>query len=200
MSETSLTSLQFVKNHMLLNVYHPHDMPIAKELIWCVKNSNVTYKEALKQKRESEKKAEKDQRLASIEEELTQLNLKKSSVKEAKKDCHEEADEYASDAEKKENLELLKLSNGLHRAAEKKQIELGAVLKERKYEEKKKHVKWSFRLYYVLFTMIFVVGYSMCLIDLLRNSKTALSCIQICESHSVNSFEIWITEKYLSMS
>ena len=33
MSETSLTAQQFVKNHMLLNVYHPHEMPIAKELI-----------------------------------------------------------------------------------------------------------------------------------------------------------------------
>ena len=65
-------------------------------------------------------------------------------MKEAKKDCHEEADEYACDAEKKENLELLKLSNGLHRAAEKKQIELGAVLKERKYEENKKTCKVIF--------------------------------------------------------
>ena len=43
---------------------------------------------------------------------------------------------------KKENLELLKLSNGLKRAVEQKQTELGAVLGKRKcLEEKEKHVK-----------------------------------------------------------
>ena len=48
---------------------------IAKELIQSARNSNAAYKEALKHKKESEKKAEKDQRLASIEEEITQLNF-----------------------------------------------------------------------------------------------------------------------------
>ena len=101
MSEASLVAQWFVKDHMLLNDYHPHDMPIAKVLIQSVGNSNAAYNEALKQKRELEKKAEKDQRLASIEEEITQLNLKKSSLEEAIKDYHVEADKYAYDAEKK---------------------------------------------------------------------------------------------------
>ena len=48
-----------------------------------------------------------------------------------------EAGKYACDAEKKENLELLKLPNGLKRA-EKKDTELGAVLEKRKCLEKKK--------------------------------------------------------------
>ena len=48
---------------------------IAKELIQSARNSNAAYKEVLKHKKESEKKAEKDQRLASIEEEITQLNF-----------------------------------------------------------------------------------------------------------------------------
>ena len=76
-------------------------MPIAKELIQSVRNSNAAYKEALKQKRESEKKAEKDKSLASIEEEITQLNLKKSSLEEAIKEYHAEADKYVYDAEKR---------------------------------------------------------------------------------------------------
>ena len=63
MSETSLIAQRFVKDHILLNDYHLHDMPIAKEQIRSVRNSNPAYKETLKQKRESEKKAEEDQRL-----------------------------------------------------------------------------------------------------------------------------------------
>ena len=127
---------------MLLNDYHPHYVPFAKELIQRVRNSKAAYKQVLKQKRESEKKAEKDKRLASIEEEITQLNLKKSSLEEAMKEYHAETDKYAYDAEKKENLELLKLSNGLKKAAEKKQTELGAVLEKRKcLEKKEKQVK-----------------------------------------------------------
>ena len=52
-----------------------------------------------------------------------------------------EADKYVFDAEKKENLELLKLSNDLKRAAEKKHTELGAVLEKWKcLEEKSKHI------------------------------------------------------------
>ena len=70
------------------------------------------------------------------------MHLKKSSLEEAIKEYHAEANKYAYDAEKKANLELLKLSNGLKRAAEKKQTELGAVLEKRKcFEEKKKHLK-----------------------------------------------------------
>ena len=81
MSQTSLIAQQFKKDHMLLINYHPPEMPTAKELIGGVGNSNAASKETLKQKRESEKKAEKDQRLASIEEEITQLNLKKSFLR-----------------------------------------------------------------------------------------------------------------------
>ena len=89
----------------------------------------------------SEKKAEQDQRLGSIEEEITQLDLKKSSLEEAIKEYNAEADIYAL-AEKKENLELVKLANGVKRAVKKKQAELGAVLEKKKcFEEKKKHVK-----------------------------------------------------------
>ena len=63
----------------------------------------VTYKEALKQKRESEEKAEKDQRLGIIEEEITQLSLKKSSQEKAiiSLEYHAESDKYAFDIEKR---------------------------------------------------------------------------------------------------
>ena len=61
----------------------------------------LTYKEAQNQIREWEKKAEKDQSLASIEEEITQRSLKKSSREEAIKEYRAEADKYAFDAEKR---------------------------------------------------------------------------------------------------
>ena len=63
----------------------------------------LIYKEALKQKRESEEKAEKDQRLGIIEEEITQLSLKKSSREKAiiSLEYHAESDKYAFDIEKR---------------------------------------------------------------------------------------------------
>ena len=64
-------------------------------------NSMLTYKEAVKQKRESEEEAEKDQRLGIIEEEITQLSLRKSSREKAIKEYHAESDKYAFDAEKR---------------------------------------------------------------------------------------------------
>ena len=69
------------------------------------------------------------------------MNLKKTSLEEAIKEYRAGADKYAYDAEKKENLELLKLSNGLKRAAEKKQNELVAALEKKKcLDEKKKQI------------------------------------------------------------
>ena len=55
---------------------------------------------------------------------------------------HMEVDKYTYYAEKKkDNLELIKLSNRLKRATEKKQTELGAVLENKKcLKRKKKHV------------------------------------------------------------
>ena len=116
-------------------------MPTAKELIQSVKHSIAAHKEALEQKIELAKKTEGDQKLVSINEKRTQLNSKKSSLEEAIKNCRLEADKYAFDTEKKEKFDLLKLSNGLKRATEKKQIEFGAILGKPRYlEEKKKHI------------------------------------------------------------
>lgn len=58
-------------------------MLIAKELTQSVKHSNAAYKEALKQKIELAKKTEGVQKLVSINEKITQLNTKKSSLEEA---------------------------------------------------------------------------------------------------------------------
>ena len=68
---------------MPLNDYKPHDMPIAKELTQSLKHSNAAYKEAQKQKIELAKKTEGVQKLVSINEKITQLNTKKSSLEEA---------------------------------------------------------------------------------------------------------------------
>ena len=68
---------------MPLNDYKPHDMPIAKELTQSLKHSNAAYKEAQKQKIELAKKTEGVQKLVNINEKITQLNTKKSSLEEA---------------------------------------------------------------------------------------------------------------------
>ena len=56
------------------------------------------------------------------------MNLKKSSLEAVVKEYRLEFGKYAFDRKIKENLDLLKLSNGLKKAAEKKHTELGAAL------------------------------------------------------------------------
>ena len=88
----------------------------------------LTNKPWNKQKKESAKKTERDKKLVSIDERITHLNLKKLSLEAAVKEYRLEFGKYAFDRKIKENLDLLKLSNGLKKAAEKKHTELGAAL------------------------------------------------------------------------
>ena len=59
--------------------------------------------------------------------ELKSLNDKKRSLDEAVKEYQSEADRYALEAKMKENMELLKMSNGLKRAAKEKQLQLDDI-------------------------------------------------------------------------
>ena len=62
-------------------------------------------------------------------------------MEEVIKEYKLESEKYDFEAEQKENLEILKLSNGLKRAAKKKQAELDNVLAKKKcLEEKKKNI------------------------------------------------------------
>ena len=141
MSEESLIAQRFVKDHMKSKNFQPHSLPIPKEMLKSVKEASSLYRQSLKEKKESQQKQEKDKRLLEIDEELIQLNRKRSSLEEAIKEYHLERDKYALDAEKKENLELLKMSNGFKRAASEKEAELEAVMAKRKcLEDKRKKI------------------------------------------------------------
>ena len=136
MSDESLTAQRFVKDHMKYKEYKPHNMPIPKELFQSVKRSNASYKEALQAK--SQQKLKKDKRLLEIDEELIQLNRKNSSLEEAINGYHLERDRYALEAEKKQNVELLKMSNSFKKTASEKETELEAVMPKRKCLKDKK--------------------------------------------------------------
>ena len=69
----------------------------------------LTKKPWNKQKKESAKKVKKDQKLVSIDDEITQLNLKKWSLEEAIKEYQLEVDSYVFEVEKKENLRVIKI-------------------------------------------------------------------------------------------
>ena len=64
-----------------------------------------------------------------IEKEIDGLNARKSQLEIAIEEYKKEADKYAFEAENKENLELLKLSNSLKRACKEKQEGLDECLK-----------------------------------------------------------------------
>ena len=141
MNDESLTAQRFVKNDMKCMEYKPHNMPIPKEILQSVKRSNASYKEALQTKKKSQQKLEKDKRLLEIDDELIQLSRKKSSLEEAIKGYHLERDRYALDAEKKENIELLKMSNSFKWVASEKETELEAVMAKRKcLQDKRKNI------------------------------------------------------------
>ena len=77
--------------------------------------------------------------------------MKKSSLVEAIK-CRLEADKYAFDAEKNENFEFLKLSDGLKRAVVKKQTWVLFSRSENALQRKKKHTD-TFFTYHFLFEL-----------------------------------------------
>ena len=87
MSKISLIAQPFRKD-LILNDCRPPNMLTAEQLIRSARNTNAAYKETMKQKGGSEKKTEKDQRLASVQEEITRLNLKKLFLEEAIKEYH----------------------------------------------------------------------------------------------------------------
>ena len=63
------------------------------------------------------------------------------SLEEVIKEYKLQSEKYDFEAEQKENLEILKLSNSLKRAAKGKQAELDNVLAKKKcLEEKKKNI------------------------------------------------------------
>ena len=141
MQEQSLISQRIVKDHMLPSGYKPHNIPISRDLIKSVDNSCSLYKIALKEKREQSKKNEKNEKLDNLNEKLSQLNHKKTSLEEVIKEYKLQSEKYDFEAEQKENLEILKLSNSLKRTAKGKQAELDNVLAKKKcLEEKKKNI------------------------------------------------------------
>ena len=121
--------------------YKSHNMAIPKKLLQSVKRSDASYKEALQTKKKPQQKLEKDKRPLEIDEMLIQLNRKKSSLEEVTKGYHLERDRSALDAEKKENIELLKMLNSFKRTASEKGAELEAAMAKRKcLEDKRKNI------------------------------------------------------------
>ena len=54
--------------------------------------------------------------MLDLDEELLSLNIDMKSLKDAIIECHNEADKFSIEAEKKKNFELLTMSNSLKRA------------------------------------------------------------------------------------
>ena len=121
--------------------YKSHNMAIPKKLLQSVKRSDASYKEALQTKKKPQQKLEKDKRPLEIDEMLIQLNRKKSSLEEVIKGYHLVRDRSALDAEKKENIELLKMLNSFKRTASEKGAELETAMAKRKcLEDKRKNI------------------------------------------------------------
>ena len=77
MRAESLVAQRSVKDFRLANGYKPYNVPITKELMDNIRDSNMHYKTSVKQRREAKKKNEKDEKLDDLNMELKSLNDKK---------------------------------------------------------------------------------------------------------------------------
>ena len=128
MQMETIIALKKVNDYMRKNNFQPHNMPMSKALLQNAKQAHFRYKKALDEKQKQ--KNMKSIGSIKIEKEIAGLNARKSQYAIAIEE-YKKADKYAFEAENKENLELLKLSNGLKHACKEKQKELVECLKKK---------------------------------------------------------------------
>ena len=112
---------------------------MSKALLQNAQQAHFRYKNALDEKQKQKNK--KSVAAIEIEKEIAGLNARKSHLEIAIEYYKKEADKNAFEAENKENLELLKLSNSLKRACKEKQEELDECLKKKRKLLSKSNIK-----------------------------------------------------------
>ena len=112
---------------------------MSKALLQTAQQAHFRYKNALDEKQKQNNK--KSVAAIEIEKEIAGLNARKSHLEIAIEHYKKEADKNAFEAENKENLELLKLSNSLKRACKEKQEELDECLEKKRKLLSKSNIK-----------------------------------------------------------
>ena len=130
--ESSLIALRMVHDHMRAKDAAPHDIQISKDLRKSVGKSRQRYHEYLEQHKNEKKLNEKDLKRKVVGEEINEIEKKKRFLATNIEDLRKDADEYAFNAAKKQDFQLLGRSNDLRSLIKTKEAEIDEL---NKYEQ-----------------------------------------------------------------
>ena len=110
-------------------------VPLSDALIKAAKQGNANYEIFLAKQKEANEKAKKSGEKRKREEELEQLHSKKKCLETEKLELIKNANEMSKEAEIKKDFSLLSASNAIREKAEKKEKDIGDLLKKIKTKQ-----------------------------------------------------------------
>ena len=104
----SLIAQRLICNYMKRKNFEPHNFPISKNLISSVKSARQKYQQSLVDKSKLNLNKEKSKKEMNIILEIQEINTKVASSEKIVNELKNDADKYAFEAEKMNDLILLK--------------------------------------------------------------------------------------------
>ena len=123
----SLIAQRLICNYMKRKIFEPHNFPISKNLISSVKSARQKYQQSLVDKSKLNLNKEKSEKEMNIISEIQEINTKVASLEKTVNELKNDADKYAFEAEKMNDLTILSKSNALERVAIDKEITPGEL-------------------------------------------------------------------------
>ena len=123
----SLIAQRLICNYMKLKNFEPHNFPVSKNLISAAKSVRQKYQQSLVDNSKLNMSKEKSKKEMNIISEIQEINIKVASLAKTVSKLKNDADKYAVEAEKMNDLTILSKPNALKRAAIDKEITLGEL-------------------------------------------------------------------------
>ena len=123
----SLIAQRLICNYMKLKNFEPHNFPVSKNLISAAKSVRQKYQQSLVDNSKLNLSKEKSEKEMNIISEIQEINIKVASLAKTVNKLKNDADKYAVEAEKMNDLTILSKPNALKRAAIDKEITLGEL-------------------------------------------------------------------------
>ena len=123
----SLIAQRLICNYMKRKNFEPHNFPVSKNLISSAESVPQKYQQSLVDKSKLNLNKEKSEKEMNIISEIQEINTKVASLEKTVNELKNDADKYALEAKKMNDLTILSKSNALKRAAIDKEITLGEL-------------------------------------------------------------------------
>ena len=122
-----LIAQRLICNYMKLKNFEPRNFPVSKNLISAAKSVRQKYQQSLVDNSKLNLSKEKSEKEMNIISEIQEINIKVASLAKTVNKLKNDADKYAVEAEKMNDLTILSKPNALKRAAIDKEITLGEL-------------------------------------------------------------------------